>query len=156
MSLFTHPPVVPNLYDLMCFQVEWKPEPEPNKHCSQMLVKHALTVFGRHWPLLDLDVLARQVMTGSSARGCLWAVQSLQTERNAWRLTVISRMENKSWMILHTTACLDLGVLRGCSLYFKQLVECIQSMLLCKLNVCVCERERERERERDAVVCWMP
>ncbi|TRY95146.1 hypothetical protein DNTS_003854 [Danionella cerebrum] len=44
--------------------VEWKPESEPNKHCSQMLVKHALTVFGRHWPLLDLDVLARQVGPG--------------------------------------------------------------------------------------------
>lgn len=26
-----------------------------------MLVKHALTVFGRRWPLLDLDVVARQV-----------------------------------------------------------------------------------------------
>ena len=42
-------------------QVQWEPEGEPNKHCSQMLVKHALTVFGRHWPLLDVDVVARQV-----------------------------------------------------------------------------------------------
>ncbi|KAG5272824.1 hypothetical protein AALO_G00169690 [Alosa alosa] len=46
------------------WKVEWKPEPEPNKHCSQMLVKHALTVFGRRWPLLDLDVVARQVGPG--------------------------------------------------------------------------------------------
>ncbi|GAA6099509.1 cholesterol 7-desaturase nvd [Tachysurus ichikawai] len=46
------------------WKVEWNPEPEPNKHCSQMLVKHALTVFGRHWPLLDVNVVARQVGPG--------------------------------------------------------------------------------------------
>ncbi|XP_057216902.1 cholesterol 7-desaturase nvd isoform X2 [Triplophysa rosa] len=51
------------------WKVEWKPEPEPNQHCSQMLVKHALTVFGRHWPFLDLDVLARQACL--SERNCL-------------------------------------------------------------------------------------
>ncbi|XP_076845007.1 cholesterol 7-desaturase nvd isoform X2 [Brachyhypopomus gauderio] len=43
------------------WKVEWTPEPEPYKHCSQMLVKHALTVFGRHWPLLDVNVVARQL-----------------------------------------------------------------------------------------------
>lgn len=42
-------------------KVQWEPEPEPNQHCSQMLVKHALTVFGLHWPLLDVRVVARQV-----------------------------------------------------------------------------------------------
>jgi len=43
------------------FKVQWELESEPNEHCSQMLVKHALTVFGRHWPLVDVDVVARQV-----------------------------------------------------------------------------------------------
>lgn len=42
-------------------KVQWEPEPEPNQHCSQMLVKHAFTVFGLHWPLLDVRVVARQV-----------------------------------------------------------------------------------------------
>ncbi|XP_029301014.1 cholesterol 7-desaturase [Cottoperca gobio] len=46
------------------WKVQWKPESEPNKHCSQMLVKHALTVFGCHWPLLDVRVVARQVGPG--------------------------------------------------------------------------------------------
>ncbi|XP_066569444.1 cholesterol 7-desaturase nvd [Amia ocellicauda] len=46
------------------WKVDWMPEPEPNRHCSQMLVKHSLTVFGRRWPLLDLDVVARQVGPG--------------------------------------------------------------------------------------------
>ncbi|XP_020320838.1 cholesterol 7-desaturase-like [Oncorhynchus kisutch] len=43
---------------------DWKlreSESEPTKHCSQMLVAHALAVFGRHWPLLDVDVVARQL-----------------------------------------------------------------------------------------------
>ncbi|XP_077944358.1 cholesterol 7-desaturase nvd isoform X3 [Gasterosteus aculeatus] len=42
------------------WKVQWEPEPEPNKHCSQMSVKHALTVFGCHCPLLDVRVVARQ------------------------------------------------------------------------------------------------
>ncbi|KAL4004999.1 plastin-3 [Sarotherodon galilaeus] len=46
------------------WKVEWKPESEPNKHCSQMFVKHALRVFGCHWPLLDVSVVARQVGPG--------------------------------------------------------------------------------------------
>jgi len=43
------------------FKVQWEPELEPNKHCSQMAIKHTLTVFGYHWPLLDVHVVARQV-----------------------------------------------------------------------------------------------
>ncbi|XP_034048140.1 cholesterol 7-desaturase [Thalassophryne amazonica] len=46
------------------WKVEWKQEEEPNSHCSRMLVKHALTLFGHHWPLLDVDVVARQVGPG--------------------------------------------------------------------------------------------
>uniref|UniRef100_A0A4W6FDN5 cholesterol 7-desaturase n=1 Tax=Lates calcarifer TaxID=8187 RepID=A0A4W6FDN5_LATCA len=46
------------------WKAQWEPESEPNKHCSQMLVKHALTVFGHHWPLLDVQVVARQVGPG--------------------------------------------------------------------------------------------
>ncbi|CAN9504827.1 unnamed protein product [Ophioblennius macclurei] len=46
------------------WKVQWEPESEPNKHCSRMLVKHALTVFGCHWPLLDVHVVARQVGPG--------------------------------------------------------------------------------------------
>ncbi|XP_061589460.1 cholesterol 7-desaturase nvd [Cololabis saira] len=46
------------------WKVQWEPEPEPNEHCSQMVLKHALTVFGWHWPLLDLHVVARQVGPG--------------------------------------------------------------------------------------------
>lgn len=46
------------------WNVDWKPEPEPNQHCSQMFVKHALSVFGLHWSLLDVNVVARQVGPG--------------------------------------------------------------------------------------------
>ena len=46
-------------------KVQWDPEPEPNQHCSQMLVKHAFTVFGLHLPLLDVHVVARQVEKSS-------------------------------------------------------------------------------------------
>ncbi|XP_006009329.1 cholesterol 7-desaturase nvd [Latimeria chalumnae] len=46
------------------WKVEWNPESEPNKHCSQMLVKHALTIFGKHFSLLDVNVVARQVGPG--------------------------------------------------------------------------------------------
>lgn len=42
-----------------------------------MLVKHALTVFGRHWPLLDVNVVARQVMTFLTDRGQERALQQL-------------------------------------------------------------------------------
>uniref|UniRef100_A0A8D0AUF5 cholesterol 7-desaturase n=1 Tax=Salvator merianae TaxID=96440 RepID=A0A8D0AUF5_SALMN len=43
---------------------QWHPEPEPNTHCSQMLVKHKVMLCGRHFPLLDLTVSARQVGPG--------------------------------------------------------------------------------------------
>lgn len=46
---------------LCLVKVRWEPEPEPNQHCSNMFVKHALTVFGLHWSLLDVNVVARQV-----------------------------------------------------------------------------------------------
>uniref|UniRef100_UPI0037E9C0E0 cholesterol 7-desaturase nvd n=1 Tax=Semicossyphus pulcher TaxID=241346 RepID=UPI0037E9C0E0 len=46
------------------WKAHWEPEAEPNKHCSKMLVKHAITVFGHHWSLLDVDVVARQVGPG--------------------------------------------------------------------------------------------
>lgn len=46
---------------LCLLKVQWEPESEPNQHCSQMLVKHSLTVFGLHWSLLDVNVVARQV-----------------------------------------------------------------------------------------------
>lgn len=42
-------------------KVRWEPEPEPNQHCSQMFVNHSLTVFGLHFSLLDVHVVARQV-----------------------------------------------------------------------------------------------
>ncbi|XP_072310932.1 cholesterol 7-desaturase nvd [Eucyclogobius newberryi] len=46
------------------WKVEWRPEPEPHAHCSQMLVKHALHLFGVHWSLLDVSVVARQTGPG--------------------------------------------------------------------------------------------
>nr|XP_046231822.1 cholesterol 7-desaturase nvd [Scatophagus argus] len=46
------------------WKVQWESESEPNQHCSQMLVKHSFTVFGLHWPLLDVHVVARQVGPG--------------------------------------------------------------------------------------------
>ncbi|XP_025066233.1 cholesterol 7-desaturase-like [Alligator sinensis] len=46
------------------WKAEWQPEPEPNNHCAQMLVKHALTVFGKHFSLLDVNVTAKQVGPG--------------------------------------------------------------------------------------------
>ncbi|KAM9338693.1 cholesterol 7-desaturase nvd [Symphorus nematophorus] len=46
------------------WKAQWEPESAPNQHCSQMLVKHAFTVFGLHWPLLDVHVVARQVGPG--------------------------------------------------------------------------------------------
>ncbi|KAM7369283.1 hypothetical protein PAMP_013563 [Pampus punctatissimus] len=46
------------------WKVQWEPESEPNKHCSKMLLKHSITVFGRHWSLLDVNVVARQIGPG--------------------------------------------------------------------------------------------
>nr|XP_033816463.1 cholesterol 7-desaturase-like isoform X1 [Geotrypetes seraphini] len=46
------------------WKVQWQPEPEPNNHCSQMFLEHALTLFGKHFALLDLHVIARQVGPG--------------------------------------------------------------------------------------------
>ncbi|XP_061837073.2 cholesterol 7-desaturase nvd [Nerophis lumbriciformis] len=46
------------------WKAEWAPEKIPNNHCSQMLVEHTLYVFGRHWSVLDLHVVARQVGPG--------------------------------------------------------------------------------------------
>ncbi|XP_053736840.1 cholesterol 7-desaturase nvd [Synchiropus splendidus] len=46
------------------WKAQWEPEQEPNKHCSQMLVKHALYLFGVHFSLLDVHVVARQIGPG--------------------------------------------------------------------------------------------
>ncbi|XP_061555132.1 cholesterol 7-desaturase nvd isoform X2 [Phycodurus eques] len=46
------------------WKAQWAPESFPNNHCSQMLVKHSLYLFGRHWPVLDLHIVARQVGPG--------------------------------------------------------------------------------------------
>lgn len=46
------------------WKARWEPESEPNQHCSQMFVKHSLTMFGIHCPLLDVNVVARQVGPG--------------------------------------------------------------------------------------------
>lgn len=46
------------------WKVEWRPEPEPFTHCSQMLVKHAMHLFGLHLSLLDVSVVARQTGPG--------------------------------------------------------------------------------------------
>ncbi|XP_077331805.1 cholesterol 7-desaturase nvd-like [Lithobates pipiens] len=46
------------------WKVQWESEPAPNKHCSKMTLKHASLVFGRHFSLLDVDVVARQVGPG--------------------------------------------------------------------------------------------
>nr|XP_005295690.1 cholesterol 7-desaturase nvd-like [Chrysemys picta bellii] len=47
-----------------CWKGEWQPEPEPNKHCSLLMVKHSLTVFGKHFSWMDFAVRARQVGPG--------------------------------------------------------------------------------------------
>ncbi|XP_077479418.1 cholesterol 7-desaturase nvd [Stigmatopora argus] len=46
------------------WKAQWEPESSPNSHCSQMLLKHSLYVYGIHWPILDLHVVARQVGPG--------------------------------------------------------------------------------------------
>ncbi|XP_042334599.1 cholesterol 7-desaturase nvd-like [Sceloporus undulatus] len=43
------------------WQAEWQPEPEPDPHCSRLLVKHHVTVCGKHFSLLDLVINVRQV-----------------------------------------------------------------------------------------------
>uniref|UniRef100_A0A8B9M8D0 3-ketosteroid-9-alpha-monooxygenase oxygenase component-like C-terminal domain-containing protein n=1 Tax=Accipiter nisus TaxID=211598 RepID=A0A8B9M8D0_9AVES len=54
------------LWDFMkhIWKAEWRPEPEPNEHCSQLLVQHTVTIFGKHISLTDLMVSARQVGPG--------------------------------------------------------------------------------------------
>ncbi|KFP57791.1 Cholesterol desaturase daf-36, partial [Cathartes aura] len=54
------------LWDFMkhIWKAEWWPEPEPNKHCSRLLVQHTATIFGKHISLMDLTVSARQVGPG--------------------------------------------------------------------------------------------
>ncbi|XP_009955959.1 PREDICTED: cholesterol desaturase daf-36-like, partial [Leptosomus discolor] len=54
------------LWDFMkhIWKAEWWPEPEPNEHCSRLLVQHTATIFGKHISLLDLTVSARQVGPG--------------------------------------------------------------------------------------------
>ncbi|XP_070408666.1 cholesterol 7-desaturase nvd [Nothobranchius furzeri] len=46
------------------WKIQWEPESEPNSHCSKMLINHSLTVFGHHFSLLDMQVVARQVGPG--------------------------------------------------------------------------------------------
>ncbi|KAM8934360.1 cholesterol 7-desaturase nvd-like [Pelodytes ibericus] len=46
------------------WEVQWAPELPPNKHCSQMLLNHGMLLFGKRIPLLDLNVVARQVGPG--------------------------------------------------------------------------------------------
>ncbi|XP_068191331.1 cholesterol 7-desaturase nvd isoform X1 [Antennarius striatus] len=46
------------------WRVKWEPESEPNQHCSQMSVNHFFTAFGVRCPLLDIQVVARQVGPG--------------------------------------------------------------------------------------------
>ncbi|XP_015734272.1 cholesterol 7-desaturase-like [Coturnix japonica] len=54
------------LWDFMkhIWKAEWQPEPEPHGHCSRMQLQHTATIFGKHFPLLDLSVSARQVGPG--------------------------------------------------------------------------------------------
>lgn len=57
-------------------KVDWKAESEPNQHCSQMFVKHALSVFGLHWSLLDVNVVARQVQQSSKWGSNLYIIST--------------------------------------------------------------------------------
>ncbi|KFW93402.1 Cholesterol desaturase daf-36, partial [Phalacrocorax carbo] len=54
------------LWDFMkhVWKAEWWPEPEPNEHCSQLLIQHTTTIFKKHFSLMDLTVSARQVGPG--------------------------------------------------------------------------------------------
>ncbi|XP_018422763.1 PREDICTED: cholesterol 7-desaturase-like [Nanorana parkeri] len=46
------------------WKVQWEAEPAPNNHCSKMTLSHGLLVFGIHFSVLDLNVVARQVGPG--------------------------------------------------------------------------------------------
>nr|XP_056716104.1 cholesterol 7-desaturase nvd-like [Euleptes europaea] len=46
------------------WKAEWQPDPEPETHCSCLIVKHSVTIFGKHLSLLDLMVSARQIGPG--------------------------------------------------------------------------------------------
>ncbi|XP_068104771.1 cholesterol 7-desaturase nvd-like [Hyperolius riggenbachi] len=46
------------------WKVTWEAEPAPNKHCSKMTLHHASHIFGKHFSLLDVNVVARQVGPG--------------------------------------------------------------------------------------------
>ncbi|KAH0615631.1 hypothetical protein JD844_005092 [Phrynosoma platyrhinos] len=58
------------------WQAEWQPEPEPEAHCSRLLVKHHVTVFGKRFSLLDLVIRVRQVRhTEYGTQGSVVATQ---------------------------------------------------------------------------------
>ncbi|KAG8447362.1 hypothetical protein GDO86_014722 [Hymenochirus boettgeri] len=46
------------------WKVQWRPEPAPNKHCSELLLEHSIRIFGKHFSLIDVNVVARQVGPG--------------------------------------------------------------------------------------------
>lgn len=46
---------------VLASQAEWQPEPEPNGHCSVMILTHHVLLFGKPITFLDLHVSARQV-----------------------------------------------------------------------------------------------
>ncbi|XP_039200866.1 cholesterol 7-desaturase nvd-like isoform X6 [Crotalus tigris] len=46
------------------WEAEWQPEPEPNGHCSVMILTHHVLLFGKPITSLDLHVSARQVGPG--------------------------------------------------------------------------------------------
>ncbi|XP_034292209.1 cholesterol 7-desaturase nvd-like isoform X1 [Pantherophis guttatus] len=46
------------------WEAEWQPEPEPNGHCSVMLLTHHVLLFGKPIAFLDLHVSARQIGPG--------------------------------------------------------------------------------------------
>uniref|UniRef100_A0ACB8EZM6 Uncharacterized protein n=1 Tax=Sphaerodactylus townsendi TaxID=933632 RepID=A0ACB8EZM6_9SAUR len=71
---FLHEPWIMNGVDLRhtkskfwrFMKHHWKAEwqPEPDMHCSCLIVKHSLTIFGKHFPLLDMMISARQIGPG--------------------------------------------------------------------------------------------
>ncbi|XP_015278578.1 PREDICTED: cholesterol 7-desaturase-like [Gekko japonicus] len=46
------------------WKADWQPDPEPDTHCSCMTVKHYITIFGKHLPIMDVTVLAKQFGAG--------------------------------------------------------------------------------------------
>lgn len=46
---------------VLASQAKWQPEPEPNGHCSFVLLTHHMLLFGKPIASLDLHVSARQV-----------------------------------------------------------------------------------------------